>query len=133
MRRTVLLLAALALLLTLGALPAAAQDGCPAASSGFQAGQVNADWEPGQPIPTDDVLWNVTVLAGLAAEGITLDGAVEIFGFGDVESFYAFALAGWMSIDKNGDAIVCFKPFPSQSKGKPAYFSNFIDNNAQAS
>jgi hypothetical protein len=132
LRRTVLLFAALALLVMLGTVPAAAQDGCPAASSGFQAGHVNADWEPGEPIPTDDLLWNVTVLAGLAAEGITLDDAIELFGFGSVENLYAFALAGWMSIDKNADDIVCFKPFPSQSKGKPAYFSNFIDNNARA-
>lgn len=132
MRRTVLLLAALALLLTLGTFPAAAQDGCPAASSGFQAGQINRDWEPGQPIPTDDLLWNVTVLAGLAAESMTLDEAVEMFGFESAEDLYAFALAGWLSLDKNGDDVVCFKPFPSQSNGKPAYFSNFIDNNAQA-
>lgn len=129
-RRATLL--ATVLLLLLSALPAAAADGCPASSSGFEPGDVNWEWEPGDAVPTDDELWNVTVLEGAAAEGLTIEELTELAGFASVEEFYAFALGGWRELDKNMDGVICYKPIAEQGQGFPAYFSNFVDSNAKA-
>lgn len=132
-RRSTPYLAAVFLLLAL-TVPAAAADGCPAAASGFRYGGVDWEWELGDgvPAPGDDLLWDITVIAGGFAEGLTPQELAEVFGVATVEELYAGVLAGWRGLDKNGDPGICFRPFPSQGQGFPAYFSNFIDNNARA-
>ena len=133
-RRFVSSVIATILLLAL-AFPAAAGDGCPAGPSGFTYGAVDRDWELGDgvPAPGEDLLWDVTVVAGGAAEGLTLEDLAALFGVGTVEELYDGVLAGWRQLDRNTNGGICFRPFPSQGQGFPAYFSNFIDNNAQAS
>ncbi|MGI8658769.1 MAG: hypothetical protein ACR2K4_08420 [Candidatus Limnocylindria bacterium] len=129
-RRTTLL--ATSLLLLIAALPTAAADGCPASASGFQPGPVNSEWEPGDPIPSGDLLWEQTVVQGAIAEGTTVEQLAEDLGLASVEELYAFALEGWRGLDKNDDGLICFKPFPEHQNGHPAYFSNFVDSNAKA-
>jgi hypothetical protein len=124
-----LLIATLLLLVIVA--PASAAGGCPAAASGFRAGAVNWDWQAGDPIPAGDFLWEETVLAGLAAEGLTLEDALALFGIGTAEELYGFALEGWRALDVNADGTVCFKAYPEQGRHWPAYYSNFVDNNAR--
>jgi hypothetical protein len=129
-RRCSALLVAILLLLLLVA-PASAADGCPAASSGFRAGAVNWGWQAGDPIPSGDFLWEETVLAGLAAEGLTLEDALAIFGVGTAADLYGLVLEGWRGLDVNLDGTICFKSYPEGQNVWPAYYSNFIDNNAR--
>jgi hypothetical protein len=129
-RCSALSIAMLLMLLTVA--PASAADGCPAASSGFHAGAVNWDWQAGDPIPVGDFLWEETVLAGLAAEGLTIEDALAIFGVGTAEELYGLVLEGWRGLDVNMDGTICFRPYPEQQDVWPAYYSNFIDNNARA-
>ena len=131
-RRFVPSVVATILLLAL-ALPAAAADGCPAAPSGFTYGAVDWEWQLGDgvPAPGEDLLWDVTVVAGGVAEGLTLEDLAAIFGVATVEELYEGVLAGWRQLDKNMDGGICFRPFPSQGQGFPAYFANFVDTNAQ--
>ena len=133
-RRFVPSVVATILLLAL-ALPAAAADGCPAARSGFTYGAVDWEWQLGDgvPAPGEDLLWDVTVVAGGVAEGLTLEDLAAIFGVATVEELYEGVLAGWRQLDKNMDGGICFRPFPSQGQGFPAYFANFVDTNAKTS
>jgi hypothetical protein len=130
-RRPISYLAATILLLAL-AMPATAANGCPAAASGFQYGAVDWEWELGDPLPApgDDLLWDVGV-AGGAAEGLSVEDLAAIFGVATVDELYEGVLAGWRQLDKNMDGGVCFRPFPDQGQGFPAYFSNFVDTNAR--
>ncbi len=129
-RRATLLATILVLLAS--AVPAAAAEGCPASASGFRPGSANATWESGDPIPSGDVLWVVTVVQGAAAVGMTVEELAAAFGFASAEDLYGFALEGWRSLDKNGDGLICFKSFPEHQNGQPAFFSNFVDSNAKA-
>ncbi len=117
------------LLLLLLVAPVSAADGCPPPVSGFRAGEVNQEWEVGDPIPTGDVLWEETVLAGLAEEGLTMGEALELFDLATAEELYAFALEGWRELDRNGDGTICFNR--EHQNGLPAYLANFIDNNGR--
>ena len=119
-------------LLLVAALPAAAADGCPPAVSGFQPAEVNWAWEPGDPVPAGDLLWETT-LAGIAAEGETVEDHLELFGFTTVGELYGFALEGWRSVDRDTDGTVCLKLWPEHQQGMPAYIFNLIDNNAGTS
>ena len=133
-RLRISLLAAPVLLLALSA-PVSAAGGCPASASGFRVGPVDWEWEPGDPVPQPgtDLLWDVTVVAGAAAEGLTIGQLASLFGAGSVEGLYALVLDGWRGLDRNGDGVVCFKPFPAHSNGLPAYFSNFVEGNSRSS
>jgi hypothetical protein len=44
---------------------------------------------------------------------------------------YALVVSGWLGWDRNGDRMICVQRFPSGQQGKPAFFWNVIDNNAQ--
>ena len=122
------------LLLLVAVVPAAAADGCPAAASGFRAGAVDWDWELGDPVPMpgEDLLWDVTVVAGGEAEELTLQELAEVFGVDTIAELYEGVLEGWRGLDKNMDGAICFKAFSENGKGFPAYFSNFVDTNARA-
>ena len=131
-RRATLLATLLLILLAAAAVPTAAADGCPSSASGFQSGPVNWDWEYGDPIPAGDLLWEVTVVQGAAKEGLTVDQVAAELGFASAYDFYAFALEGWRSLDKNQDELICFKALQEHQNGLPLYFSNFVDSNANA-
>ena len=122
-----------ALLLLVLVTPALAADGCPAAASGFQAGAVNWEWEVGDPIPTGDLLWEVTVVQGAAEEGLTVEQLAQLFGLATSQELYGLVLEGWRGLDRNMDGAICFKEPPLHQNGLPAYLSNFVDTNAATS
>ena len=117
------------ILTLLFAFPVSAAQGCPASASGYQAVDVNWDWEPGDAIPPADVLWQTT-LAGIAAEGETVQDHITMFGFSSVEELYGFALQGWRSADRNLDGTACLKLLPEHQRGIPAYVFLLGDNSA---
>ena len=103
--------------------------GCPASS--FAAIVLNTEWQPGDAVPAAvDAWWDLTV-AGIAAEGLTLEEAATALGFESVAALYEGVLLGIRGIDKNGDGEICWKHFPDHAKGTTAYFFNVVDNNAR--
>jgi hypothetical protein len=107
---------------------AAPAKGCPNENSGFAAYPINGSL--GDPAPAAGVepLWD-QVVAGAEQEGLTIQELAASLNL-DVDGLYGFALSGWLGLDKNGDGVLCNKPFAEQGKGRAAYLLNFIDNNA---
>jgi hypothetical protein len=134
MARLRICLVAVPILLLALVVPATAANGCPASASGFRAGAVDWEWEAGDPVPApgEDLLWDVTVVEGLAIEGLSVEDLAEIFGVASMEELYGLVLDGWRGLDKNGDGAVCFKSMPTHDNGLPAYFSNFVDTNSRS-
>jgi hypothetical protein len=128
---------ALVVIATLGAIvipfgsPASAAPGtCPPAASGFRIYPVVGSVGDPAPDPGNDPLWDL-LASSAAEEGLTLQDLVELSGSADLKGLYAFVIGGWLHVDKNGDRMVCVQRFPDNQQGKPAFFWNLIDNNAQ--
>lgn len=117
-----------ALVLGVVAAGAAPTKGCPNDSSNFAAYEIHGT--PGDPAPEPgaEPLWD-QVVAGAASEGLTIEQLAASLDL-DVDGLYNLALEGWLGWDKNGDSVVCVKPFPDHDNGQPDYFANFVDNNA---
>ena len=129
MKRLVIAVVSAGLLASLpGSALAATKDGCKAQSSAFAPARIALDWEPGDPIPAPGDEWWAITNAGLAAEGLTPEDAVELFGLDSVADLYALATLGIREPDHNGNGIICWKPFPDTSNGKPAYIFNVVDD-----
>lgn len=133
LRRMPVITAALLVMLTAVPAAAVAGEGCPAEASGFRSGAVNWEWQPGDPIPAGDVIWEETIVAGALAEGATLEDIAAVFGVVTAEELYGLALEFWRSVDRNLDGVVCFKPPPPNQNGIPLYLALFVDSNAQTS
>jgi hypothetical protein len=128
--RRIFVVVTVAALSALGITPAFAA-GCPSKASGFVPYPIHGSLGDPAPAPGVEPLWD-SLVAGAGEEGVTVEELAASLGL-DVNGLYNFALAGWLGFDKNGDRTVCVRPFPDESQGKPAYFFNFIDNNAAAS
>lgn len=81
------------------------------------------------PIASDDAYdwWDLTV-DGFAAEGLSPEEAAAMFGFDDVADFEAFVVAGVVGWDRNLNGMLCYKTFPPQQNGSPAYLFVAIDD-----
>jgi hypothetical protein len=128
---------ALVVIATLGAIvipfgaPASAAPGtCPPAASGFRSYPVVGSIGDPAPAAGADPLWDL-LASSAAQEGLTLQDLVVLSGSGTLNGLYSFVIGGWLHWDRNGDRMVCVQRFPDNQQGKPAFFWNFIDNNAQ--
>ena len=129
--RGFLLIATLgAIVFPFGGIASAAPGRCPPAVSGFRLYPVVGSVGDPAPDPGDDPLWDL-LASSAAEEGLTLQDLVVLSGSGTLDGLYAFVIGGWLHVDKNGDRMVCVQRFPENQQGKPAFFWNFIDNNAQ--
>lgn len=109
----------------------AADTTCPKSESQFTAYSVNGSLGDPAPAPGEEPLWDA-FLAAVESEGLTVEEVAEEAGVASVDELYNLALEGWFGWDKNENRIVCVKPFPPHQNGQPAYFANFIDDNARA-
>jgi hypothetical protein len=107
-------------------------DGCPPAASGFVLYPINnPGWTLGvDPVPSEgeEPLWDITLPGVIEVFG-SLESAADALGFESVDALYEWVLAGWLSFDKNGDAMVCVQDMPN-TPGIPPFIFNFIDNRA---
>lgn len=129
-RRLVVVATVGAVVVPLGGTSSAAPGTCPPGVTGFQAYPVVGSIGDPAPAPGVDPLWDL-LASSAAEEGLTLQDLVALSGTGTLDGLYAFVLSGWLRWDRNGDQTVCVQRFPSNQQGKPAFFWNFIDNNAQ--
>jgi hypothetical protein len=120
-------LVALVLLLSVAGVAAAKHDqGC---NNNQPPIELNVGWEPGDglPDPGEDAWWDITV-AGFTAEGLSLEAAAALFGEPTTLALYELVLTGVLGLDINGDGIVCYRAFPEQQNGTPAYIFLVSDN-----
>ena len=99
-------------------------------NGGFQPIHLYTGWEAGDGVPASgvDAWWDMTV-AAIAQEGLTVEEVAAQFGFeGDVAGFYELVLTGIHESDNNGNAEVCFRPFPQQQNGTPLYYFKVLDD-----
>jgi hypothetical protein len=118
------------IVIPLGGMASAAPGSCPPEASGFLAYPVVGSVGDPAPAPDTDPLWDL-LASSAAEEGLTLQHLVELSGSGSLDGLYAFVVSGWLGWDRNGDGMICVQRFPSDQQGKPAFFWNVIDNNAQ--
>jgi hypothetical protein len=121
-----------AIVFPFGGLASAAPGDCPPAASGFVAYPVVGSAGDPAPDPGDDPLWDL-LASSAAEEELTLQDLVVLSGSGTLDGLYALVVGGWLGWDRNGDQMICVQRFPAQQQGKPAFFWNVIDNNAQVS
>lgn len=100
---------------------------CPAEPSGF----VEASLPPlGSALPNagEDFTWDLRV-AGLAAEGLTVEQGAELLGFSSVQELYDFSLAQLHRDDHDGNGQICVN-LKNSSPGLPAYAFLRVDDRA---
>jgi hypothetical protein len=121
------LVVALAMLLSVAGVATAKHDqGC---TKNMSPIELNVGWELADGVPDsgEDDWWDNTV-AGFAAEGLSLDDAAALFGQPTVLALYEMVLTGVLAIDENGDGVLCYRAFPEQQNGTPAYIFLVDDN-----
>jgi hypothetical protein len=129
-RRLVVVATVGAVIVPLGGTASAAPGTCPPEATGFQVYRVVGSIGDPAPAPGTDPLWDL-LASSAAEEELTLQDLVTLSGSVDLAGLYAFVVGGWLRWDRNGDRMVCVQRFPSNQQGKPAFFWNLIDNNAQ--
>jgi len=118
MRRTLLLFAAVALLLAMVATPAASarvnNGGCPPDKSNWTL-EVSAE-----DVYEDEI-------AETLAAGFTIQDTLDQLGVATEADLIAFYMQLWDSIDKNDDGATCVADFFGVEKKYP-WYSSIIDN-----
>ena len=102
---------------------------CP--SDKWQESTFPLDWQPGDPIDPDGTNLHFQMgVAGTIEEFGSLEAGLAAFGFSTLTDFYAATVDPALNtVDRNGDGVLCVKPFPDVSR-IPAYLVNGVDNTA---
>jgi len=120
----------MASLLAVGLSSAALAKSTKDCSGSWQPVHLNLDYDGnGAPAPGVDEWWDMT-LAGIAADGIAMEDLFATFGVADIDGFYELVLYGILTLDSNGNGVVCARPFPPQQNGKPLYYFHAVEDKA---